>query len=248
MHCKNCGNIVHQKYCPHCGQKATVERITFHFLWHQLFHFFTHLEKGFLFTSYGMLLRPGKTVTDFIRGKRIIYQPPVSYFLVWIAIYALMLYCIREVFGEGVVIAYRNYFGSEVSTQYAINHLGIVLSILLPLFAFYIYLITSARLFNYAESLVTVLYALGTIILAQSLFAVLSVLGYLVTKNSFDLQVSDAFKVIYLSWFGFSFMKQLPLKHKFLRAVLFTVLCFGSFTLWRLMIYPQVSQWFLNTH
>ena len=145
MHCKNCGNIVHQKYCPHCGQKATVERITFHFLWHQLFHFFTHLEKGFLFTSFGMLLRPGKTVTDFIRGKRIIYQPPVSYFLVWIAIYALILYGIREVFGEGAVIEYKNYFGPDVSTQYAINHLGIVLSILLPVFAFYIYLLTSTR-------------------------------------------------------------------------------------------------------
>jgi hypothetical protein len=224
MHCKNCGNIVHHKYCPHCGQKASVERITFHFLWHQLFHFFTHLEKGFLFTSVGMLLRPGKTVNEYIRGKRIIYQPPVSYFLVWIAIYALMLYLVKETFGEGAVIDYKNYFGSDVSTQYAINHLGIVLSILLPVFAFYIYLLTGTRLFNYAESLVVVLYVLGTIILAQAIF------------------------VIYLFWFGFSFMKQQPLKNRFLRAIFFTLLCFGSFTLWRMIIYPQLSARFLGNH
>jgi hypothetical protein len=248
MHCKNCGSIVHQRYCPHCGQKASVERITFHFLWHQLFHFFTHLEKGFLFTSFGMLIRPGKTVNEYISGKRIIYQPPVSYFLVWIAIYALMLYLVKETFGEGAVIDYKNYFGSDVSTQYAINHLGIVLSILMPVFAFYVYLLTTTRIFNYAESLVVVLYVLGTIILAQAIFVVISVLVYLATKNSMDLQLSDAFKVVYLFWFGFSFMKQQSLKHRFLRALLFTLLCFGSFTLWRMIIYPQVSIRFLGSH
>ena len=195
-----------------------------------------------------MLLKPGKTVNEYIRGKRIIYQPPVSYFLVWIAIYALMLYLVKETFGEGAVIDYKNYFGSDVSTQYAINHLGIVLSILLPVFAFYIFLLTSTRLFNYAESLVVVLYVLGTIILAQAIFVGISVMVFLGTRNSMDLQFSDAFKVSYLFWFGISFMKQQPLKNRFLRAILFTLLCFGSFTLWRMIIYPQISSRFLGNH
>lgn len=246
MHCKNCGNIVHHPYCAHCGQKSSVEKITFRYLWHQLFHFFTHLEKGFLFTSISMVRRPGKAVTDFIRGRRVIYQTPVSYFLIWIAIYALLLYLVKEVFGENAVIEYKNYFGSPVSTLYAINHLGIVLSVLFPLFGVYVYLVTSTKLFNYAECLVIVIYALGTIILAQSVFVLISILFHLATSASVDLKVSDIFKIIYLFWFGYSLMKQLPLKHRLSRSVLFTILCFGSFTLWRIFLYPLLSRQFLG--
>ncbi len=246
MHCKNCGHTVHDKYCSHCGQQANAERISFHYLWHQLIHFFTHLEKGFFFTSVSMVARPGKTVIDFIRGKRIIHQPPVSYFLIWIAVYALLLYLVREIFGDDVVIDYHYYFGSDVSTQYAINHLAIVLSVLLPVFAAYTFFITGRKLFNYAECLVVVSYALGTIITAQSIFVLLSVIIHLVTKESVDLQVSDIFKVIYLSWFSYSFFKQLSLKLPVPRALLFTTLCFGSFTLWRTVIYPLFSKMFLQ--
>ena len=156
--CKNCGHINHDRYCGHCGQKSAVERITFPFLWHQVFHFFTHMEKGFLFTSWKMIRNPGITVKDFIEGKRKPYQPPVSYFLIWIAIYALLLYGVGKIFPEGRVINFRNYFGTGVSTRYAINHLGIVLSILIPVFGFYLFLLTSRKLYNYAECLVAIIY------------------------------------------------------------------------------------------
>ncbi|HEY6064396.1 MAG TPA: DUF3667 domain-containing protein, partial [Chitinophagaceae bacterium] len=85
-HCKNCGEELHGTYCSHCGQKAREERITFRFIWTEAIHFFTHIEHGFLFTSWSMLVRPGATVKNFIEGKRKPYQSPVSYFLVWTAV------------------------------------------------------------------------------------------------------------------------------------------------------------------
>jgi hypothetical protein len=89
--CKNCGEKVVGSYCSHCGQKTIEQRISFHYISHEVLHFFTHFEKGFLFTSWNMLAKPGKVVTDFVKGKRKIYQPPVSFFLIWITMYLLLI-------------------------------------------------------------------------------------------------------------------------------------------------------------
>src|SRR5690242_19557317 len=98
--CKNCGAHVNGTYCSHCGQKITLERISFHYISHEVTHFFTHFEKGFAFTSWNMLAKPGKVVTEFVEGKRKKYQPPVSFFLIWITIYLLLLYVVQKIFGE----------------------------------------------------------------------------------------------------------------------------------------------------
>jgi len=55
-----------------------------------------------------MLARPGITAKKFIDGKRKNYQPPVSYFLVWITVYILSLYLITKFFGDNVVINYKD--------------------------------------------------------------------------------------------------------------------------------------------
>jgi len=246
MLCMNCGNIVELEYCGHCGQKTIVERISFEYLWHELIHFFTHVEKGFLFTSIRLITRPGRTVIDFIHGKRKKYQRPVSYFLIWIAIYALLLFAVSKLFGEKKVIDYKNYFGSDVSTRYAINHLSIILSVLIPVFGFYIYLLSGRKLFNYAECLVAVIYTLGTIILLQSVFVIISIAYHMASNRALDLQLSDPFKIIYLFWFSYSFMKELPLKHGLLRSIAFTILCFGTFSMWRVIIYPMLAGQYLH--
>lgn len=166
-HCKNCGETLHDLYCSHCGQKARVGRITIIYLWNDIFHFFTHFEKGFLFTSLQMLQSPGKTITRFIYGKRKSYQPPVSYFLIWTTIFILFLYWIEKVYGENKVINYRDYFGPGATTRIAISHLSIVLTVIMPFQAFYLYLLVTKKVYNYFETMVATIYSLGTVILLQ---------------------------------------------------------------------------------
>jgi hypothetical protein len=61
-YCKNCGHAVQGLYCSHCGQRTDSKRINFSFLWKEVLHFFTHLERGFLYTTLQMVIRPGLTV------------------------------------------------------------------------------------------------------------------------------------------------------------------------------------------
>ena len=95
-YCNNCGHAVQGLYCSHCGQRTDSERINFTFLWKEVVHFFTHLEKGFVYTSLQMVIRPGLTVKNFIEGKRNNYQAPVSYFLILIFIFVFFLFLIEK--------------------------------------------------------------------------------------------------------------------------------------------------------
>ena len=71
---------MHDVFCKHCGQNADIGRISWKYIWHEVIYFFTHMEKGFLFTSRQMVVSPGKSVKEFMEGKRKNYQPPVSCF------------------------------------------------------------------------------------------------------------------------------------------------------------------------
>jgi hypothetical protein len=242
-HCKNCDHLLQGKYCSFCGQQADVPRITFHSLINEVFHFFTHMQKGFLFTTVQLLQKPAETVKDFIAGKRKKYQSPVSYFLIWISIYILFLYGLEKLFGENIVINYKDYFGAGNSTQYAIRHLGLVLLMVVPFQALFLYLFVTAPLYNYWVSVACTFYSLGTIIVLQFCFAVLALLVHLFTGISVPLNVSDVFKVLYISWFIFHLVKRFPVNHRLLRISLFIVFAFGTFTFWRLIGYPAFAQW-----
>lgn len=244
-HCKNCGETLHDLYFSHCGQKARVGRITIIYLWKDIFHFFTHFEKGFLFTSLQMLQSPGKTITRFINGKRKSYQPPVSYFLIWTTLFILFLYWIEKVYGENNVINYRDYFGPGATTRFAISHLSIVLTVIMPFQALYLYLLVTKKVYNYFETMVATIYSLGTVILLQFVFAAGSVLIHTVSSATIDLRLSDFLKVLYLIWFVFDLVKLFPVNFKWIRGLAFLILAFGTFTVWRLYGLPAFINWFL---
>jgi len=244
--CKNCGEKVVGMYCSHCGQKMAEKRISFQYIWHETLHFFTHFEKGFLFTSWNMLAKPGRVVTDFVKGKRKMYQPPVSFFLIWITIYLLLLYIVEKIFGENVVIDYKEYFGPTSTTKFAVSHLSIVLLVVIPFQALYFYWLVAWKKYNYFESFVVAMYYLGTVILLQCVFVILAIIIHPMIGASIALIYSDPLKIIYLAWAITNTIKLFRVKKKFIRIVVFAVLAFGTFTVWRLYGVPAIIEWFLG--
>ena len=244
--CKNCGTEVSAAYCGHCGQKAKFERITLLYICHEVVHFFTHAERGFIFTSRQMLKTPGKAINDFIEGRRKNYQPPVSYYLIWIGIYILAFYFLEKIFGHQTVIGYVDYFGSGESSKYTISHLNIVFTILLPVLALYLFLFLTYSRYNYFENLAAIFFGVGTIALLQILFILIALVFYLLTGSSVNLLVSDILKISYMSWVIISLTNQVTVKAKYLRAVIVIFLMLGTFTVWRLFISPAIMDLFFK--
>ena len=91
-HCLNCNEPVLKKYCPNCGQKTDMHRITFkHFIFHDLLHGVWHLEKGILFTLKEAFVRPGQAALDYISGKRVRYYNVFYLSLLMIGLHYLLL-------------------------------------------------------------------------------------------------------------------------------------------------------------
>ena len=195
-----------------------------------------------------MLGTPGSAVTQFIGGKRKDFQSPLSYFLIWITIYILFLYFIERLFGENVVLNYQEYFGPASTTKFAISHLSLVLVVVIPFQALYLFLLVTKPAYNYVETLVATIYSLGTIMLLQFLFDLPALMIHLISGASVDLRISDIFKILYLFWFIVHFIKSFRVSHQGLRILMFVILAFGTFTLRRMYGFPHAMEWFHNQH
>lgn len=79
--CKNCSTQFQGNYCPNCRQSAHTHRITWHELAHHLMHAFFHLDRGILHTITEMFLRPGKTISDYLNGKRAYHFNPLLFLI-----------------------------------------------------------------------------------------------------------------------------------------------------------------------
>jgi hypothetical protein len=77
--CKNCGHQYEGHYCNICRQPADTNRIT----WKEIIgHFLSvvfDVDKGFFHTVKEMLLRPGKTIHEYLQGKRIVHFNPLMF-------------------------------------------------------------------------------------------------------------------------------------------------------------------------
>ncbi|MBO9203628.1 MULTISPECIES: DUF3667 domain-containing protein [Niastella] len=90
--CLNCGsNLESYKFCPACGQKATTHRLSFHDLWHDLLHYFTHADKSIFRLVGALAVRPGVVAREYVDGKRAKYFKPVNLFLVVGSLLVLIL-------------------------------------------------------------------------------------------------------------------------------------------------------------
>lgn len=88
--CKNCGAGVLDAYCHHCGQSTSTGRITFRETFQNLLSATFSLEGPLLYTTKTLITNPGKVFREFLEGKRQSYYKPVSFFVVFTAVYIII--------------------------------------------------------------------------------------------------------------------------------------------------------------
>jgi len=91
MICINCNfeNNIENKFCPNCGEKSEISKITFNSIFVGGFSTITNMDKGFLFNVKNLFLNPNKTVKDYINGKRKNILNPISFLIITITIYLI---------------------------------------------------------------------------------------------------------------------------------------------------------------
>ncbi len=86
--CKNCNHSFSKnyKYCPYCGQAATIQRLNFHQVIHDIMHAFIHGGKGVFLLFKELSYMPGRVARLYVEGKRKKYFNPFSFLVLMVAI------------------------------------------------------------------------------------------------------------------------------------------------------------------
>lgn len=173
MICKNCAAIVETKFCPECGQKAELHRISIGHLLHDVIHAVTHADKGFLLLVKQLLIHPGTIAKEYVEGKRKKYFNPLTFLVISSAILAYLSH--KTGYLDSLSMGSNRAGGGEMSllwkeTFQVSRTAGKELTLILmgPLFAFITWMLFLRSKYNYAENFVLHSYLLGEAALVRS--------------------------------------------------------------------------------
>ncbi len=166
MKCLNCGHIALKKHCPKCGQKTSTHRFTLASVFdYAVLNAYLSLNAGLLFTVKELFLRPGKTVFEYLKGKRTKYINAFSFFLV-----ALALSVFLRSFDDTAQSEFAKYDLFEQYPRFA-------QTLLIPFLALTSFLFNKKARLYFAEHLVIATYVLSMQLLIEVLFSLLELLS-----------------------------------------------------------------------
>ena len=90
--CLNCGAIVEERYCPHCGQENTEPKDSFR---HLLGHFLadvTHYDSQLFTTIKDLIIKPGFLTREYNAGRRASYLDPIRMYIFISAVFFLVTF------------------------------------------------------------------------------------------------------------------------------------------------------------
>lgn len=203
MNCKNCGEIVSGKFCSDCGQKTSIGKITLSRLIRDLSESIFQLNSGLLYTLKELFVQPGKSVHNYLNGKRKKHFKPIAYVLFFCTLYFLIsklngqnTWLNRAIsgFSEG---AYSSEMKSEfpiLITWFAKNYAYATL-FLIPIFSFASYISFYRFKTNYLEHIVLNCYITGNQAIFYSIFSLL--------HSTFNNESLESFSVIVAMAYSF---------------------------------------------
>jgi hypothetical protein len=198
--CKSCGYSGMGNYCSRCGQSFNTKRISIKELLRDLLSFFTHIEKGGLYTLKQLIVAPGRMQLTYIEGKRNIHQKPFSMFLMCATFTALFRYWI--------FYSVTKYYHADTISEANFFHEYLVLTYiaLIPVYILITYLLFYKSGYNYAEVGVMMLYTISICFLIAGFISLIKFIYPRIDTAYFEFPVF----AVYFSVTLLNFYKSVP--------------------------------------
>jgi len=194
--CRNCNETVNWNYCPNCGQPTQLKRIDGRYLIQEIGDFF-FANKGMLYTTKRVLIRPGESVKQFITEDRYRFVKPITFLFITSLVYTLINY----LFGIGANDYTQQYDDLEGSTAGLIfrwmlidypGYSGIITGLFIALSVKMFFRKSDYNLF---EIFILLCFVTGITTLFISVIAIIQGITHLKL-----LEYSSYFGMIYLFW------------------------------------------------
>ena len=193
--CKHCGTPGTGNYCNNCGQSFQLKRITVAGIIHEIFHLFTHFDKGFVYTFKKLVTNPGIMQKEYLEGHRIKHQKPFSMFFICATVAALIFYWINR-----ALITYYE-IGDQAAASFFQHYMVMLQIVLLPIYAGISRLIFYDSKYNYAEIIILLLYMLSVALLFSALIQLLRFIWPDLETRFIELPVILAYGIITNNFF-----------------------------------------------
>lgn len=194
--CLNCNSIVEGNYCSKCGQPIDSSRISPKHLLEELQTGILHVNKGLIYTTKELLLRPANTIDNYISGKRVKYSKPFIFLIIWGAVYSLIFHLFHYFPLEEMNSSSNEVLGYIPVYNWSSGHYSLVALFLTPIYALASFLLFRRKGYNYTEHLVVFSYIQGAVIFLILLFYPLIYF----TKSVAVYKAVHIFAEIYMIW------------------------------------------------
>ncbi len=195
--CKNCQHTFEGNFCSNCGQKTSTKRLDWHFVKEELQYTFLHINKGLLYTAKQLFTQPGKTIRDYIDGKRVQHYKPILLVFVLAGLNGLLTHYIDvEKFmpktDTHVKMKSGLSFGKE-SFDWILSHYSIIELGLIPILSLCSYLAFKKWGYNYIENIIINCFASGQrLLFGIAVFPI----EYLFRKSGYFVTISSILSLI----------------------------------------------------
>ena len=201
--CLNCGTESGGKFCPECGQEMEVKRLKVKTIFHDVTHGILHWENSILKTFKQVLLYPGVSAKNYISGLRKSYVKPFSYFIFIQTVYVVIFHWMSGKYFA--FVSYNMTYSDNMKDKMEqIQHLVSAninyFNYFMPLsFALFFYLFFRKRTgINYAESIATSFYWMGTTLVFGIVLMLLSFI---------NIRIWDARMIVNLIFLTFAIIQ-----------------------------------------
>lgn len=225
--CKNCNNHFIGKFCNQCGQSADTFDINAHFIWHDIKTSLLRLDSGIPFTLKALFTEPGKSIRDYINGKRLKYIKPIAFVLLIAGAYGLLYQYYKidistQIEDSSQLKSFSKKFNEWLGNNYAIAQL-----IFLPVLTFSSYIVFWKSGLNIFKHLV-----LNTYLTGQRLFVAICLFPFLYYFNGTPFMtvfsyITLAINGVFLVWTYMGFFDYLPKAKIFLLSMASYLLYLG---------------------
>ena len=171
MNCKNCNTEISSKFCPECGQPASLKRIDGHYIVHEIEHVL-HFERGILYTIRELVTNPGQNIKNYLSETRSRLVKPIIFVIITSLIYSLTINFFH------IEDQYIKFDGGKLATPVKIfkwiqAHYGYTNIIIGVFIAFWLKLFFRKHNYNLFELLILLCFVTGIGMLIFSSFALL---------------------------------------------------------------------------
>lgn len=161
VHCEKCNAIITGEFCSNCGRKKTLERIDKKHFWEEFF-ILVGYKSGFLFTIKNLLIRPGKTLNNYLYVDRDSFTKPTTFLVLTTVIHsAISHYLKTDLYLDQQSIIGDGNSTFDVMGKWVQNNYGYATLLMILPIAFWFKILFKKFNYNFFEVLFVICFVVG---------------------------------------------------------------------------------------